>query len=99
MPTFKERIQEILLREKTIKKEDLDRALEEQKKSGGDLSKILVKLKLINESELTSLLSEGLGMPPIDISRLKIDSAVLKLIPPDVAAKYQVFRSPKWATI
>lgn len=91
MATFKERIKEILLRGDIIKKADLDLALEEQKKSGGDLSKILVKLKLINEKDLTHLLSEGLGMPPIDISRLKIDSAVLKLIPPDIAAKYQVF--------
>ncbi len=90
MSSLKERIQEILINEKIIKKEDLERALEEQKKNGGELSKILINLKLITEDELTHILSEGLGMPPIDISRLKIDSSVVKIIPQKIAQMYQI---------
>ena len=90
MNSLRERLQQILIRDNIIKKEDLDKALEEQKKHGGELSKILVKLNLINEDDLTRLLSEGLGLPPIDMSRLKIDPAVVNLIPKNIAEKYQI---------
>lgn len=90
MFSLKERLLEILIFDKILKQEDLDRAIEEQKKDGGELSKILVRMKLINEDDLTHALSTGLGMPPIDISRLKIDPAVVKIIPQDVATKYQI---------
>ena len=90
MSSLKERLLEILINDKILKQEDLDRALEEQKKSGGELSKILVRLQFINEDDLTHALSTGLGMPPIDISRLKIDPAVVKIIPHELAAKYQI---------
>jgi type IV pilus assembly protein PilB len=90
MSSLKERLVEILIYDKILKQEDLDFALAEQRKSGGELSKILVRLKFINEDDLTHALSAGLGMPLIDISRLKIDPAVVKIIPQDVAAKYQI---------
>ena len=45
---------------------------------------------MISEEGLTHLLSEGLGMPPIDIARLKIDPAVVKIIPLDISVKYQI---------
>lgn len=90
MSSLKERLVEILIYDKILKQEDLDFALAEQKKSGGELSKILVRLKFISEDDLTHALSTGLGMPLIDISRLKIDPAVVKIIPQDVAVKYQI---------
>lgn len=90
MSSLKERLVEILIYDKILKQEDLDLALVEQKKNGGELSKILVRLKFINEDDLTHALSTGLGMPPIDISRLKIDPAVVKIIPQEVAVKYQI---------
>ncbi len=90
MASLKERLQEILLRDNIISQENLDKALAEQKKSGGELSKVLAKMNLINERELSLILSEGLGIPPIDISRLKIDPAVIKLIPQDIALNYKI---------
>ena len=90
MFSLKERLQEILFRDNVIKKEDLDNALAEQNQHGGELSKILVKLNLISEDYLAQVLSEELGMPPIDISRLKIDPEVVKIIPKEVAVKSQI---------
>jgi type IV pilus assembly protein PilB len=90
MATLKERIKEILLREKILSQEDLARGLEEQTKSGGDLSSILVRMKLINEEQLASLLSEGLNLPVINISRLKIDPEVATSVPVDILKKYQI---------
>ncbi len=90
MASLKERLQEILLRDKLLSAADLDRALEEQRKTGEVLNKILVKLHLIDEDTLAQVLSEGLGYPPINISRLQIDPDVLKIIPRDIAVKYQI---------
>ncbi len=87
---LKDRLKEILIRDNILKPEDLERALEEQKKSGGELSKILVRLKLINEDDLALLLPESLELPLIDISRLKIDPAVIKIISQEAAQKYQI---------
>ena len=90
MASLKDRLQEILIRDKHISSKDLDRALKEQKKSGGELSKILVKLKIIDEDVLTQVLSEGLGLPPINIDRLKVDPDIVKIIPKETASKYQI---------
>ncbi len=91
MATFKERIQDILLRDKVLKPEDLARALEEQASSGGDLSRILVRMGLINEDQLALLLSEGLQLPIINITRFKTDPSVVGIVPVDVLKKYQIF--------
>ena len=55
MPSLKERLQEILIRDNIIKEEDLEKALDEQKKSGGELSKVLVRLHLIGEDDLAHI--------------------------------------------
>lgn len=90
MASLKERLKEILIRDKLISSGDFERALQEQKRTGGELHKILVQLKLIDEDTLTHVLSKELGFPPISISRLKIDLNVVKVIPKDIVRKYQI---------
>ncbi len=90
MASLKDRVKDILLRDKVISPEDLERALAEQLASGGDLSRILVRMGLIDEDQLAVLLSEALQLPIINIARLKIDPAVVAGIPLDVLKKYQI---------
>jgi len=90
MFSLKERLQQILISENLISKEDLDKALAEQAENGGELSQILIKMNLVSEDDLTHALSEGLGIPPIDISRMTIDPAVVSIIPKELAIKYQI---------
>ena len=90
MASLKERLQEILIRDQIITPAQLEAAIEEQKKFGGELSKILVKLNFISEDQLTNLLSEGLGLPLMNINRLKVPAEVIGLIPQDVAVKYKI---------
>ncbi|MBI5902025.1 MAG: type IV-A pilus assembly ATPase PilB [Deltaproteobacteria bacterium] len=85
-----DRIGELLVREKLITHEQLKNALEEQKKSGGRLGYNLTKLGYISEENLTAFLSRQYGIPTIDLMAQDIDSEVLKLIPEDVAQKYQI---------
>ncbi|MBF0594218.1 MAG: Flp pilus assembly complex ATPase component TadA [Candidatus Omnitrophica bacterium] len=90
MPTFKDRIKAILLRDEILSADDLARAVEEQETVGGELSKILIRMGMIDEEQLAFLLSEGLHLPVINISRLKIDPAVATLLPADILKKYMV---------
>lgn len=90
MDSLKDRLKQILIRDNLIASGDLDSALEEQKKSGGELSKILVKMNFIDENVLGQVLSESLGLPIISISRLKVFTEVVKLIPKDIAVKYKI---------
>lgn len=90
MASLKDRLTEILIKNKILTQEGLDQALEAQKKKGGALSEIIISLKLAKENELALALSQGLGFPLIDLKRLKIDYDLAKIIPPDIARKYQI---------
>ncbi len=85
-----DRIGELLVRERLITQDQLKKAIDEQKKSGGRLGANLVKLGFITEKELTAFLSRQYGIPTIDLAQQEIDSEIVKLIPEDVAQKYQV---------
>ncbi len=90
MASLKERLTELLINNKIITQEQLSKALEVQRKKGGKLSDIIVGLKFIKENELISVLSEGLGVPLIDLKRFKIEYEIAKIIPIDIARRYQI---------
>ena len=90
MLSLKERLTEILINNKLLTQEQLNQALEVQKERGGRLSDIIVALKFVKESELISTLSQGLGLPLIDLKRFKIDYEIVKIIPIEIARKYQI---------
>jgi type IV pilus assembly protein PilB len=86
------RLGELLVRNSLITKEQLTKALEEQKQSGGQLrlGSILIKNGLISEPDLTAFLSKKYGLPSINLSEFEVDSAVIKTIPVEIAQKYQI---------
>ncbi|MBN2096991.1 MAG: Flp pilus assembly complex ATPase component TadA [Candidatus Omnitrophica bacterium] len=88
--TLKKKLNEILLENKLISEKDLKKALEIQKEKGGQLSKILVEQNMISQKELMVCLGEQLGIPPINLTKYKIDPEVIKLIPERVARHYLV---------
>ena len=90
MLSLKDRLTEILINNKLITAEHLAQALKVQTTKGGKLSDIIVELKFVKESELITTLSEGLGLPLIDLKRFKIDLDIAKIIPVDIARHYQI---------
>jgi len=95
MASLKDRLTEILIKNKLITDEELKKALEVQKQKGGKLSEIIIELKFIKEGELISALSKGLGLPLIDLRRFKIDYEVAKLVPVDISRHYQIIAVSK----
>src|SRR6266540_2989290 len=86
------RLGELLVRNNLISKEQLLGALDEQKRAGGQtrLGTILIKNSLINESELTAFLSKQYGVPSVNLGDFEVDPSIIKLVPAEVAQKYQV---------
>lgn len=90
MASLKERLTEILINSKLITPGQLEKAIEAQKEKGGRLSDIIVDLKFIKENELILTLSEGLGLPLIDLRRFKIDYEISNIIPVEICLHYQI---------
>jgi type IV pilus assembly protein PilB len=84
------RIGELLLKEKKITPEQLQQALAAQKSNGGKLGFNLVKMGFVKDEEITALLSKQYGVPSINLAQFQIDPAVVKLVPPETAQKYQI---------
>jgi type IV pilus assembly protein PilB len=84
------RLGDLLVREGLIDNEQLARALQEQKGSNDKLGSILVKLGFITEEKLIAFLSRQYGIQSITLSQLDIDPDVLKLVPEQIARKYEV---------
>src|SRR6056297_3540443 len=84
------RLGELLVRNKLIDEQQLAKALEDQRASGGRLGASLVKLGYLQEEDLAAFLSRQYGVPSINLSEFDIDENVIKLIPNEVAQKYQL---------
>src|SRR5882762_5062849 len=84
------RLGDLLVAEGLVKQEQLQRALAEQKGTTEKLGSVLVRLKLVNEEQLTGFLSRQYGIPSITLSQLDIDPGILRLVPPQIARKYEV---------
>jgi len=82
-----ERIGDLLVREGIITREQLARALDEQKQNGTRVGYNLVKLGFIHENELTKMLARQYKMPAIDLARFEVDPKIAKMIPSDLATK------------
>ena len=90
MPSLKQRILSVLLSRKLIDQTQLDEAVALQRKRGGSLHRILVERGLVKEEDLLAAVSEGLGIPPINLSRLKLDPTLKDLISRDLATEYEM---------
>ena len=85
-----ERLGDLLIREGLITKEQLEKALQEQKSNGFRAGYNLVKLGFIKETELTKALARQYKMPAVDLAKFEVDPKIAKLIPADLALKHIV---------
>jgi type IV pilus assembly protein PilB len=84
------RLGELLTKASLITQDQLKEALKSQKDSGGKLGETLIKLGFVSEEDITECLSQQFGVPSINLSHFDIDGNVIKLIPADVARKYNI---------
>jgi type IV pilus assembly protein PilB len=84
------RLGELLLREKRITPAQLQDALNHQRANGGRLGTSLVRLGILGDEDITSILSRQYGVPSINLHEIELDAAVVRLIPGETAVKYNV---------
>jgi type IV pilus assembly protein PilB len=84
------RLGELLVRENLISLAQLQKAQEEQRKSGARLGYSLTKLGIINEEDLTTFLSKQYGVPSINLGEFEISAEVIQLVPPELAKRHQL---------
>ncbi|MDD3983827.1 MAG: ATPase, T2SS/T4P/T4SS family, partial [Candidatus Omnitrophica bacterium] len=90
MISLKERLKSILIQNKLLTSEQLEQALAMQKEKGVRLSEILVSAGFVQETALMSAVSSGIGLPVIDLKRLKVNKEVIGLIPKEVGKHYLI---------
>jgi len=81
---------ELLVREKLISINQLQRALEEQKKSGGRLVENLIKLGFAKDDQLANFLSSQYGLPVVNLDDYQIDGELIKLVPKEMCLKHTI---------
>jgi type IV pilus assembly protein PilB len=81
---------ELLLRNKLITKDQLDKALDLQKTNNSKLGYNLVKMGFVSDEEIATCLSKQFGISAINLSHFEIDQTVLDLVPVEVCRKYDL---------
>ena len=87
---------EMLVKAGKISREQLAKALELQKKGDAKLGQILVKMGAIqDEDELSEFIGRQLNIGALRISDIELNPEVVKLIPADIARKFNVIAVSK----
>lgn len=85
-----ERIGQMLIKAGLISREQLEGALEEQRKGGGKTFEILIRLGHLNKDALHEFLSRQPGVATITLANYKLERDLVDLIPKDLAIREKV---------
>src|SRR5262252_5127414 len=87
-----QRLGDLLVKEKIITHDQLDKALKAQREQGPNsrLGSTLVHLGFVSDEDVTNFLSRQYGVPAINLQYFEIDGSVVKLIPEETAKRYQI---------
>lgn len=79
--TSRKRLGDILVEAGFLNQDQIQQALEYQRKSGAKLGDILIRLGMITPEAMADALSIHLGYPRIDLARQYLDQEVISLVP------------------
>lgn len=83
------RLGDLLVEHKLISEGQLTAALDEQKKSGHKLGRVLVENGYVKEDDVLNLLSRQLNVPYVDLSAFQFKPEVVKRIPETAARRFR----------
>jgi hypothetical protein len=86
----RKKLGEMLVEAGVLTDAGLRMALNEQRRWGGTLGRILIDMKLLSEGELVSALGQQLSLPTIDLDAIEIHPTVLALVPGEVAEQHAI---------
>ena len=83
------RLGDLLVEHKLISEGQLSAALDEQKKSGHKLGRVLIENGYVKEDEVLNLLSRQLNVPFVDLSTFQFKSEVVNKLPETAARRFR----------
>ena len=86
----KHKIGELLVDLKLVEQQNLDAALEEQKRTGERLGAVLLRMNIIQEEDLENILSRQLHVPSINLDNYTPSQDLFKILPEKIIRKYTV---------
>ncbi len=84
------RLGDLLVKAGLISQAVLESALQEQKRTGRRLGRILIDSMLVSEEAIARALADQLGLPFIDLKQTEIDPDVLRLLPEQYARRLRI---------
>ncbi len=87
---FRHQLIKSLIDTKLIERRDLKKALRIHQRTGGRLRDILIVQGIISQKDLMLVMSRELNIPPMNLSKYKIDPSVARLIPEKIAKRYSL---------
>jgi type IV pilus assembly protein PilB len=88
--SFGERIADALVEDGLLTPQQVETLLEEQKKGGTRLVKLIIEKSYISEQDLTVSMGRVLNVPSINLARLTVPAEISDLLPRDAAHNYKV---------
>ncbi|OFZ12514.1 MAG: type IV-A pilus assembly ATPase PilB [Bdellovibrionales bacterium RBG_16_40_8] len=83
-------IGELLVRENLIDINQLERARQEQRQTGGRLTSSLVQLGFVKDKELAEFMGRQYNLPTIDLYNFEIDPEAVKLVSAQLCRRHMV---------
>ncbi|MDX1698090.1 MAG: hypothetical protein R3308_07365, partial [Thiohalobacterales bacterium] len=83
------RLGDLLIEHRLISQSQLESALEEQKKSGRRLGRVLIDMGYVDEESMLKVLSEQLKIPYVDLSMFELNPRLVQLLPETDARRYR----------
>jgi type IV pilus assembly protein PilB len=90
LKSFGERIADALVEDGLLSAKQVAELLEQQKKEGTRLLKLVTEKGYVGEMDLAVSMGRVLNVPPVNLGRANIPSDISDLLPRDVAANYRV---------
>ncbi len=88
--SFGERIADALVEDGLLTAQQVEALLEEQKRGGTRLVKLIVEKSYVSEQDLTVSMGRVLNVPSVNLARLTIPAEISDLLPRDAAHNYKV---------
>ena len=88
--TFGERIADALVEDGLLSARQVEELLEQQKKEGTRLLKLILDKAYVSEQDMTVSIGRVLNTPPINLARIAIPMEVADLLPRELAHSHKV---------
>jgi type IV pilus assembly protein PilB len=88
--TFGERIADALVEDGLLTTKQIEELLEQQKKEGARLIKLILDKAYVSEQDLAVSMGRVLNVPPINLGRINIPADIVDLLPQDTLHNHKV---------